>query len=140
MGSKKTHVLSLRLTPEELAYSKGVHEAYGGGLPYSEFIRLILLGDKLHPNFESDDYLSETIKSFDKSGPLTSSDDWVLHYLAMFLAVEISKIRFDKQTQSLIKKDPKFFQHLVDQMRGYEFDENNGIRTAIEMRDPSHVE
>ena len=127
----KLTTFSMRIDNESRAHMKRIYNASNTHMHESAFYREIILGNIKHPFFEKnnnniDDLMFE-VEDHKVEGPEQTEK----HYLAVVIAALMLRIKLDPEYHRYRKAEPKMFQKLIDEIRGYEYDEKSQVKKPL---------
>jgi len=131
---RRVHI-SLRLTREEKVSLTQLHKASRHGGSFSSYLRQLVLGKISHPLYKDDsiDFIdsNEILAGQKIVGPAEHQN----HYLAVVIAMFMLRIKMDPDFHKYIKAEPLMFQSLIDEIRGYKFDDKTELKMPLHVRD-----
>ena len=128
---KKSARISFRVSKEERLQATQIYKTASYPGSESSFFRDIILGKIRHPYFEN-----EAIDSNDesRSKKVEGPKEVQAHYLAVVIAALMLRIKLDPEYHKYRKAEPKMFQKLIDEIRGYKYDEKTQLKMPLDRR------
>lgn len=126
---KKSARISFRVSKEERLQATQIFKTASYLGSESSFFRDIILGKIRHPYFED-----EASDSNDEppSTKVEGPEEVQAHYLAVVIAALMLRIKLDPEYHKYRKAEPKMFQKLIDEIRGYKFDEKTLTKMPLD--------
>lgn len=129
---KRRRAINVKLSDEEFDQFEKIYGMAFCDLTQTSFARDIILGKIQHPYFEDPKLLSRfRFGEVSDSGPVTGSYEAVVHFRAIIYAAQFMMIQSNPDFKKVIKSDPDLFNTLVAQMRGYNFNDKEQIKTPL---------
>lgn len=127
-STRLTKSTTFRFTEDEFHRLTRDHTNYPTDVSKHGFYKDIILGNRIHPNFEDPEnpgiFPLHLQPLFRQS---SYSDQWLRHYLCMIIASQIMMIENDPTVSTAIHKDMDRFLQLTNMMREYTFDDDGNL-------------
>ena len=100
----------------------------------SAYLRDLALGNIQHPKHTEETPVYVLDGEDISLGYVEGPEEQLHHYLAVVVAMKMMEIKLNPEYHKLIKQQPDMFQQLVDEIRGYRFDDKTNETLALRRR------
>lgn len=133
---KRRRQANIRLSEHERSTVSQAFFESGHEGTFTSYCRDVLMGNRIHPNFEH--HTAETPKKpeFRNVGEVKGPDETRQHIAAIVLAAQMLQVKTDPDIQKIMADNHDEFAAMVDHIRGYKYDDETGMKSPLSGHKP----